>query len=102
MTAFMNEEKRALLKAWKTNEKDKFESSLPVSESDLRLLFDYLGEQLGEKNCDDTLALTLNYIRRENLPVENVVKWLEENGGFCDCEVLANVESEFVTNLGEN
>jgi hypothetical protein len=29
------------------------------------------------------------------LAVEKTVPWLREQGGYCDCEVLANVEDRF-------
>jgi len=29
------------------------------------------------------------------LDEDRIIPWLEEHGGGCDCEVLANVEEEF-------
>ena len=31
----------------------------------------------------------------QNLPEATVIPWLGEYGGYCDCEVLANVEQEW-------
>ncbi|WP_290687210.1 DUF2695 domain-containing protein [Intestinibacter sp.] len=29
------------------------------------------------------------------MPLEESIEWLEEHGGYCDCEVLANIEDLF-------
>lgn len=80
-------------------ERTKYKASLPASESDIKTLFDYLDKQLEE--CDDTLRLTNEFIKERNLPVVEIVSWLNEHGGFCDCEVLANVEDEYNQMFGE-
>jgi len=35
----------------------------------------------------------LQFLKLDN--VEEITKWLGENGGYCDCEVLANLEEKF-------
>ena len=66
--------------------------SLPVPAAVLKALFNHLDERLGSSECDDTLRHTLDFIRSHALPEEAVVSWLEDNGGYCDCEALANAE----------
>jgi hypothetical protein len=39
-----------------------------------------------------TLQCQHGYIRRNDLDQRLTVEWVEGNGGFCDCEVLNNVE----------
>ena len=85
--------RRSILQNLKASERTQFLSSLPASESDIKALFDYLDENLG--NCDDTLRQTTEFIREKKLPENEVISWLNENGGFCDCEVLANVEDNW-------
>lgn len=58
----------------------------------LKALFDYLDAQLGSSECDDTLRHVRDFIRGHSLPEEAIVSWLEDNGGHCDCEALANAE----------
>jgi hypothetical protein len=51
---------------------------------------------LTEKACDDTNRLTklfLNQIGATNS--QEVLDWLADKGGYCDCEILANVEEQF-------
>lgn len=66
---------------------------MPMSKSDLKALFDYLETQ--DSACDNTLKGTSEFLAAHSLDREKIVPWLQEHGGYCDCEVLANVESTF-------
>ena len=65
-------------------------ASCPISESDLRALLDYVDERVGKGGCDHQLAYTRSFIESRTLPAATI-NWLNEHGGFCDCEI-ANVE----------
>ncbi|MBM7417525.1 MULTISPECIES: DUF2695 domain-containing protein [Chryseobacterium] len=74
----------------------KFEQSLPTSRELFQNLFDFLDEVLEKNTCDDSLKLTKQFLESQNIQNrEEVENWLKENGGFCDCEVLYNVEELF-------
>ncbi len=73
-----------------------FESSLPMDRENFQKLFDYLDTELTDKNCDDTNSLTKTFLLQSNIQkVDEVLEWLAEHGGYCDCEILANVEEQF-------
>jgi hypothetical protein len=73
-----------------------FKNGLPTDENSFSELFDYLDIQLGKKGCDHSTILTRTFFdKKEILNVDQVLEWLEDNGGGCDCEVLANVEDLF-------
>ncbi len=73
---------------------EEFANSLPMSRDQFQNLFDFLDEQLSD--CDDTLKLTENFLLENGIAdKERISKWLGEHGGYCDCEVLANVEEYF-------
>lgn len=73
-----------------------FEKSLPVSREIFQKLFDFLDEKLEEHGCDDSLKLTKQFLETNHIEnIKEVENWLKENGGFCDCEVLYNVEEKF-------
>jgi hypothetical protein len=86
--------KEKLKKAWRELERQKLTASIPMPPQGLRELFDHL-EQESESGCDHTLRLTTEFLQKCGLDVESVVPWLCEHGGYCDCEVLANVEGKF-------
>lgn len=90
------EKRKQLLAELRQKAAEIFESSLPMSRDRFKMLFDYLDTELSEKNCDDTNRLTkafLNQIDVQNM--DEILAWLAENGGYCDCEILANVEELF-------
>jgi hypothetical protein len=73
-----------------------FKSGLPIDENTFPELFDYLDSQLGKKGCDHTTILTRTFLDKKGVSnTAQVIKWLTDNGGFCDCEILANVEDLF-------
>lgn len=86
--------KDALKKAWREQENQKLLASIPMPKEALRELFDHLDGALSE-GCDHSLRLTTAFLESKKLEVQRVVPWLREHGGYCDCEVLANVEDEF-------
>ncbi|MBD7923165.1 DUF2695 domain-containing protein [Xanthomonas sp. Sa3BUA13] len=56
-------------------------------------MFEYLDGALSV-GCDHSLRFTRRFLQDHDLPEAAILPWLGEYGGFCDCEVLANVEQE--------
>jgi hypothetical protein len=86
--------KDELKKAWKQQERQKIVTSIPMPHQELCGLFDHLDKEI-ESGCDHTLRLTTAFLQKRGLDVERIIPWLREHGGYCDCEVLANVEDKF-------
>lgn len=73
-----------------------FKNGLPVDEIIFPELFDFLDSQLGKNGCNHTTRLTKTFLDKKGVSnAAQVIDWLADNGGFCDCEVLANVEDLF-------
>lgn len=90
------ERRRIVAKELRQKAKEKFEESLPLPKETFQKLFDFLDEKLSENNCDDTLKFATEFLEDNNiLHSDDVIEWLKGNGGFCDCEVLNNVEEMF-------
>jgi hypothetical protein len=47
------------------------------------------------KQCDHRPRYARRFCRAHGLIESEVIEWLESNGGYCDCEVLYNVASQF-------
>jgi hypothetical protein len=58
----------------------------------MQAMFDMLDEVIPREGCDHSLRLIRIWLGSNGLPVEPVVIWLQSNGGYCDCEALANAE----------
>jgi hypothetical protein len=93
--------KKAMRKAVRARERAAARAAFPLALSQLKSLFDWLDMQLGNDPCDHTLRMTRAWLEQQRLDVQAVVPWLEDNGGYCDCEVLANVEQHVEDALHE-
>ena len=81
-----------MLHAVRENTRQKVRNSFPVAVPMLKALFNYVDSQLDSTECDHTLRYVRDFIRSRELPEEAVVSWLENNGGYCDCEAVVNAE----------
>lgn len=77
-------------------EREKLRSSLPCAPENISQLFEFLDSKIEECGCRDTLENTLQFIQSKSLPEQEIVKWLNDSGAFCDCEVLYNAEETFL------
>ena len=67
-----------------------------MSEDKFIRLFELLDAQLHLHGCDHSLKLTEQIL--SNLDVKDILSvlaWLKEQGRYCDCEVMMNVEQKF-------
>ena len=77
-------------------ELDDFRSSLPMEEKRFVALFHFLEKVLQEHPCDHSLRHTTHFLTENKVcDIEKVTSWLTSHGGYCDCEVLCNVEEQF-------
>ena len=86
--------KKELMKKYAQDQKNTFENSLPFDKNLFNQLFDFLDEMSEKDGCDDTLKYTTKFLNDNNLPEEKSLDWMGKNGGYCDCEVLANIEDK--------
>jgi uncharacterized protein DUF2695 len=93
--------KEELKKAWKEQERQKLIASIPMPQQDLRDLFDYLDRE-NPLPCDHTLRETLEFLKKRGLDAERIVPWLREHGGYCDCEVIFDIDDKFGEIVGRS
>ncbi len=74
------------------------EARMPISKSDLKALLDAVDEGCFKERegspvclCDHTLRCTREFLRSRSLSEDQIIPWLAEHGGHCDCEVVYNV-----------
>ena len=65
----------------------------------MAMLFNHLDEVFGNEGCDHTLKITKSFLENRRLNPEKIIPWLGEHGGYCDCEVLANVEESWESEI---
>ncbi|WDF59616.1 DUF2695 domain-containing protein [Flavobacterium sp. KACC 22758] len=73
-----------------------FRQSLPIDENLFPKLFDFLEDGLEKNGCNHNSLITEKFLQKNGITnATEVICWLAENGGYCDCEILANVEDLF-------
>jgi hypothetical protein len=82
--------RKALRHAAEQNARAAEAARIPISREDLTQLFGHLDTSLA-KGCDHSLRFTRAFLHEKQLSEASIVPWLGEYGGYCDCEVLANV-----------
>lgn len=88
--------RKEILRLVKERQRAEARAALPLPDDALQAMFDELDRDLPIHGCDRTRRLTLLFLKRRGLPAEAVLSWLDIRGGFCDCEVLANVEEHWL------
>lgn len=76
-------------------ERERFLESLPAKKEEIEDLFDYLDRRLKDESCVHNLRFTMQFLMEKRLNMPKVMSWLNENGGYCDCEVLENIEKQW-------
>lgn len=92
------DDKKKKLKAWKNDQKSAARAEFPLSAESLEALFDSLDTALVEYGCDHSYRFTREFLQQAGHTESIVVPWLQNHGGNCDCEVLANVEQHVEEN----
>jgi hypothetical protein len=93
----MSEDHRHLKQQWKEAQRNTARQKFPLPEPELGSMFDGVSAAVERDGCDHTLRATTAWLaQRPEGPT--VVSWLGENGGYCDCEVVANAADHFEQN----
>ena len=94
--------RKEILDNIRKQERNDFEMNLPMEKEKFKQLFDYLDQILSKNGCDDTNKISKDFlIKIGQNNIENVLEWLANKGGYCDCEILANVEELFLDASGD-
>ncbi len=76
-------------------EQEEFFNSLPLDKSNILELFDFLDIELEKRGCNHNYQLTNEFLKPKGLNSDIVFEWFREQGGYCDCEILYNIEERF-------
>ena len=96
MSRLDKQRRKEILREVKRNEMATAFAALPISNFEFQALFAMLAAKLPVDGCDKSRSLTIDHIREHSLPEDRVLQWLDDNSGFCDCEILANSKQAWV------
>ena len=71
-------------------------SLLPLDRTQLDALRGHVEALLAAAGCDQTTRATDEWAARHGIALDRLHEGLEEYGGFCDCEVVVNVDPAVV------
>ena len=99
--------RRAIVRELREKDRAEAESRMPISKADLKDLFALLDSTLFERRgdkiwcyCDRTLRRTREFLRSRSLAENTIAEWLGAYGGYCDCQVAANVTQSWAEHVG--
>ncbi|MGR3809861.1 DUF2695 domain-containing protein [Jiulongibacter sp. NS-SX5] len=75
--------------------KEEFLAELPMPIEDFEGLFDYLHESLENEPCKMDFRVTKAFLNNNHLAEDQIMAYLIDEGGRCDCEILMNFSLEF-------
>ncbi|MEJ7701981.1 MAG: DUF2695 domain-containing protein [Pyrinomonadaceae bacterium] len=96
--------KKRQLETWahlSGDERERFIENLPATKDQIEDLFDYLDVRLSKVECEHDLKFTIQFLMENRLNMPKFMSWLNENGAYCDCEILQNVEREWFRAFSE-
>ena len=85
-------------KAWKLQRQKLAQDAFPITNSLLESMFEVVDAEVACAGCDHTLRFTEKWISQNKQPRIEILSWLSEHGGSCDCEVLANAADHWEQN----
>lgn len=85
-------EKKRRVEEWAREQRTAARAKLPLPDNQLKALFDHVNELLESEGCDHTRRFTEGWLAANAVTAKLVLTWLADNGGYCDCEVIANAE----------
>ena len=85
-------EEKARLRGWRAQARNAARARFPLPNHEMEAMFSVLDERLSGVACDHSRRLTDAWLSERGHPLAPVHAWLDETGGFCDCEILMNSE----------
>jgi Protein of unknown function (DUF2695) len=86
------DERRELKRAFKKSERAAARELMVLDEAALRSLFGHVDAALASRGYDHSLLATREWALANSVEPDALAASLAHFGGFCDCEVVANVQ----------
>jgi Protein of unknown function (DUF2695) len=79
-----------------------FIESLPAGQDTISELIDFVEDELYERECNHSLRYSMKYMMDNHLNFPKITSWLNDNGGYCDCKVLAEIAPIWRAKFGDD
>jgi Protein of unknown function (DUF2695) len=91
-----DQQKRDARRVHKEAERGRAREVMVLDEAQLSDLLDYLNDHVAEEGCGHTLRFTEAWASERRIEPSALFRSVQHFGGYCDCEVVANVEPESI------
>ena len=79
-----------------------FLDSLHAGQETISQLIDFVEDELYDGECNHSLQHSMRYMMDNHLNFPKITSWLNENGGYCDCKVLAEIAPIWRAKFGDD
>ncbi len=79
-----------------------FLNAMPAGQESMSQLLDRVEDELYESECDHTLRYAMRFMMERGLNFPKITNWLNENGGYCDCEVMKQIAPYWREKFGDD
>jgi hypothetical protein len=69
---------------------------MPLDQAQLESLLDHVDAAVASEGCDHTRRATDAWAAQHGIELDRLHEGLEEYGGFCDCEIVMNVDPDAI------
>src|SRR6187551_2451672 len=82
-------------------ELERFLDRLPAGAETVSKMLDFVEDELYENECDHHLRYAMRYMMDNRLDFPKLTSWLNENGGYCDRKVMAEIAPHWRAKFGD-
>ncbi|MBV9215606.1 MAG: DUF2695 domain-containing protein [Acidobacteria bacterium] len=79
-----------------------FLDALPEKQETISKMLDYIEDELWESTCDHHLRHAMKFMMDNRLDFPRLTSWLNDNGGYCDCKVMAEIAPAWRAKFGDD
>jgi hypothetical protein len=83
-------------------ELEAFLDSLPAGPETISELLDYVEDELYDSECNHSLQYSMRFMMENHLNFPKITSWLNDNGGYCDCKVMAEIAPKWRARFGDD
>ncbi len=79
-----------------------FLDSLPERQDTISSMLDFIEDELYDSECNHSLQHAMRFMMENRLDFPRLTSWLNENGGYCDCKVMAEIAPAWRGRFGDD
>ncbi len=83
-------------------ELEAFIDSLPAQQNTVSELLDFVEDELYDSECNHSLQYAMRFMMENHLDFGKITSWLNNNGGYCDCKVMAEIAPIWRRKFGDD